>query len=222
MKASIRRSAQAGAFLLIFSLPLSSADLTGTVTNQTTGKPSAGDDVVLLKLVQSMEEVGRAKTDSQGRFTLRLADESAPHLVRVNHRNVNYFRAAPPGTTSVEVNVFDAAENVEGIKQTVDIMRIEADATNLRVVQLFALTNESKPPRTLMSMKSFEMVLPEGAKLEQSLAAGPGGMPVTTAPVPTGEKDRYAFLFPIRPGETRFQVAYSLPYNGSAKITPVL
>ncbi|HUQ49337.1 MAG TPA: hypothetical protein VM056_01360, partial [Terriglobales bacterium] len=47
-------------------------------------------------------------------------------------------------------------------------------------------------------------------------------MPVTTAPVPTGEKDRYAFLFPIRPGETRFQVAYSLPYNGSAKITPVL
>jgi hypothetical protein len=73
-----------------------------------------------------------------------------------------------------------------------------------------------------MSQKSFEMVLPEGAKITQSLAAGPGGMPVTSAPIPTGEKNHYTFLFPIRPGETRFQVAYTMPYNGSAKIEPKL
>ena len=40
-------------------------NITGTVTNATTGKPSAGDDVTLLSLARGMEEVGSAKTDIQ-------------------------------------------------------------------------------------------------------------------------------------------------------------
>ncbi len=197
------------------------ADITGTVTNLTTNKPSVGDTVVLLKLVQGMDEVANVKTDAQGRFTLPLADAASPHLIRVNHRNVNYFRSAPPGTTSVEINVYDAAEKVEGVKQTLDVLRLEGDATNLRVTEMFVVENTSKPPLTLMSMKSFEFKLPAGAKLDQAMAAGPSSMPVNAAPVPQGD-NRYAFLFPIRPGETRFQVAYTLPYNGSAEIAPIL
>ena len=44
------------------------ATLTGTVTNGTTGKPSAGDEVILIKLAAGMEEAAHAKTDSQGKF----------------------------------------------------------------------------------------------------------------------------------------------------------
>jgi hypothetical protein len=171
--------------------------------------------------VGGMEEVANTKTDAQGRFTLPLQDPSVAHLIRVNHRNVNYFRSAPPGTTSVEINVYDAAEQVEGVKQTLDIIRLEGDATNLRATEMYAVENASKPPRTLMAMKSFEIQLPKGAKLDQAMVAGPSSMPVTTAPVPQGN-DRYAFLFPIRPGETRFQVAYTLPYSGDTQISPVL
>ncbi len=36
--------------------------LTGTVKNSTTGKPSAGDAVVLFKLGRGMEELGRTLT----------------------------------------------------------------------------------------------------------------------------------------------------------------
>ncbi len=43
----------------------------------------------------------------------------------------------------------------------------------------------------------------------------PGGMPVASSPVPLGDKGHYAFVFPVRPGETRFQVSYRLPYTGS-------
>src|ERR1700704_214727 len=92
----------------------------------------------------------------------------------------------------------------------------------MHVIEMFILNNSSQPPRTLMGAKSFEMVLPEGAKIERALAAGPGGMPVNPPPVPTGEKNHYTFLFPIRPGETRFQVGYTMPYNGSATIAPNL
>ena len=49
----------------------------------------------------------------------------------------------------------------------------------------------------------------------QTLASSPGGLPTNTE-VKTldAANGHYAFTFPVRPGETRFQVAYSMPYNG--------
>ena len=41
-------------------------NITGTVTNGTTGKPAAGDEVTLLSLSQGMQEIGSTKTDAQG------------------------------------------------------------------------------------------------------------------------------------------------------------
>jgi hypothetical protein len=71
-----------------------------------------------------------------------------------------------------------------------------------------------------MSDRSFELTLPQGAIIDSSLAAGPGGMPVNSSPVPTGDKNRYAYVFPIRPGETKFQIAYHTPYSGSFSFQP--
>src|SRR5947207_15055433 len=90
------------ACLLCLAAPLA-ADISGTVTNKTTNKPSAGDDVILLELKQGMHEMARTKTDAQGKYTLHFAESQDPHLIRVNHRNVNYHKAAPPGTTHADV-----------------------------------------------------------------------------------------------------------------------
>jgi hypothetical protein len=208
--------------LLLCAAPAFAGTITGTITNQTTHKPAAGDDVILLKLEGSMQEAARTKSDAQGKFTLNFPDDGAMHLVRVNHHNVNYHRPAPPGTTSVEVDVYDADEKVEGIKQTFDIVRLEADATSLRVTEDFVLENNSRPPKTLISPRAFEIQLPEGAKIEESMAAGPGGMAIRTTPTQTDKPNGYAFLFPIRPGEANFRVVYSLPYSGQATIKPAL
>ena len=57
--------------------------------------------------------------------------------------------------------------------------------------------------------------------MDEGVAQGPGGMPVNTAPVPDDKvKGKYYFVFPLRPGETRFQVAYHLPYSGEATLKP--
>jgi hypothetical protein len=45
-------------------------------------------------------------------------------------------------------------------------------------------------------------------------------MPVQASPMPLGEPNHFTFLFPIRPGETRFQISYRLPYDGSFKFAP--
>ena len=175
----------------------------------------------MLKLAQGMQEETRTKADAQGRFELPVSASDAPHLVRVIHQKVNYHRPAPPGTTSVEVQVFDSATKLEGITANIDIMRLQAQAGAIQVAEMFAVRNDSKPPRTLMGERTFEIYLPEGAQIEGSVAAGPGGMPVNSVPVPL-QHGRYAFVFPLRPGETRFQVTYQLAYSGEAEFKPRL
>ena len=202
--------------------PLASAQtLTGTVKNGTTGKPAGGDDVVLLSLGQGMEEAGRTKTDAKGHFSFKL-DAQGPHLIRVIHQEVTYHRMAPPGTTSVEVEVYDVGKKIEGIQVVADIMRFQAGQGQLQVERTFAVTNNSKPPRTQMNERNLEFYVPDGAQVTEAQAMTAGGQPVKSAPVPegAGAKNKYAFLFPLRPGETRFNVVYTVPYTGSVNIDP--
>jgi hypothetical protein len=206
--------------LLFVSVCVSAQTLTGTVTNGTTKKPAGGDDVVLLSLGQGMEEAGRTQTDAKGAFTLKLDNTTSPHLVRVIHQGVTYHRMAPPGTTSVEVQVYDAAKKVDGISVTADVMRFQAQGNELQGIRLFAVNNTSDPPRTQMNDQNFEFYLPDGAQIDQSMAMTAGGQPISSAPVPQKEKNLYAFLFPLRPGETQFQVSYHMPYSGEASFDP--
>jgi hypothetical protein len=197
--------------------------LTGTVQNATTNRPAAGDDVVLLSLGQGMEEAGRTQSDAKGDFSFKL-DGQGPHLIRVIHQGVTYHRMAPPGTTSVDVQVYDVSKNVEGIQVIADIMRLQAGGGQLQVERTFAIQNNSKPPRTQMNEHNLEFYVPDGAKIEEGQAMTEGGQPVKSDPAPEGEnaKNRYSFLFPLRPGETRFEVVYTVPYTGSVNIDPKL
>ena len=207
--------------LLLLSTLASAQSLTGTVKNSTTGKPAGGDDVVLLSLGQGMEEAGRTKSDAKGNFTFKL-DGQGPHLVRVIHQGVTYHRMAPPGTTSVEVQVYDVSKKVDGIEVIADIMRFQAGNGTMQVERTFAVQNNSKPPRTQMNEHNLEFYVPEGATIGEAEAMTAGGQPVKSAPVPEGDnaRNRYAFLFPLRPGESRFEVVYTLPYSGSINIDP--
>ena len=195
--------------------------LTGTVKNATTGKPAAGDQVILIKLGNGMEEAARTKADSKGNFSFNL-DDPGPHLIRAIHQDVTYHRMAPPGTTSVEVEVNDVAKKVEGISVTADVMRCQAENGQLEIVRLFAVDNKSNPPKTQMNDHNFEFYLPEGAKVTQAMARTANGQPINSSAVPQGEKNKYAFIFPLRPGETQFQVQFTVPYSGEAAIDPKL
>jgi hypothetical protein len=212
----------AAAILLLTTLATASPTLTGTVKNGTTGKPAAGDEVVLLKLGQGMEEGGRTKTDAKGHFSFPLDDAQSPHLIRVIHQEVTYHRMAPPGSTSVEVEVYDVAKKLAaGLNVVADIMRVQVEQGQLEVVRMFAVDNTSKPPRTQMNEHSLEFYVPDGAKIIGGQAVTSGGQPINSAPVPEDEKKiKYSFIFPLRPGTTQFQVAYQLPYTGSANLDP--
>jgi hypothetical protein len=204
-----------------FTPALLAATIQGTVTNGTNNKPSAGDDVILISLQQRMQETARAKTDAHGKYSIEVPDQGV-HLIRVDHQKASYFQPAPPGTTNVDLQVYDVAPTVPGIATEANVMRVETDPAGLHVTQSYFVKNDSSPPRTQFSSRSYEIYLPPDAKIEGAAAMGPGGMPVASSPAPLGEKGHYAYLFPLRPGETQFQVTYSLPYSGSSKFSPKL
>jgi len=222
LRPSLRLSLRISAFFLALALSAvaSAQTLTGTVTNGTTNKPAVGDDVILIKLAQGMEEAARTKTDSKGAFRLDLPDAGGPHLIRVIHQGVTYHHMAPPGTASADVQVFDVAKKVEGISATADLLYVQAKPDELGVTRIFAVNNASKPPRTQMNDRNFEFYIPDGAKIDGAQAQTAGGQWVDSEPVAQAEKGRYAFVFPLRPGQTDFQITYRLPYSGSAKIDP--
>jgi hypothetical protein len=192
----------------------SAATITGTVTNGTTHTPASGDAVVLIGLDQRMQELAHTTTDAQGHFSINAPDPGM-HLIRVDHQDAAYFQPAPPNTPNVNVQVYDVAAVVAGVNTVANVMRVETDAQGLRVTQSFFIKNDSNPPRTQFSKRSYDFYLPPDAQIEGSAAMAPGGMPVQSSPVPLGEKGHYAFLFPLRPGVTQFQLSYHLPYSGS-------
>ena len=211
-----------GFLVLASASSLFAATLTGKITNGTTNKPSAGDEVILIKLAAGMEEVGHTKTDASGKYTFTFADADSPHLVRAIHQGVTYHEPAPPGTNSVDVTVYDVGTKVSGVQAVADLMYLQATQGKLGVTRIFAVDNTSKPPLTQINDSNFEFYVPVGAEIDDAQAQTQGGQGVNIAPTPQAEKGRYAFVFPLRPGQTQFQVSYHLSYSGKATIDPRL
>lgn len=207
---------------IVLAASANASTIAGTVTNGTTNKPSAGDEVILIKLAGGMAEVAHAKTDAQGKFTFNFEEDNAMHLVRAIHQGVTYHAPAPPGTASVQVQVYDVSPKLPDIHEIADVMYIQAGSGSLGITRLFAVDNTSKPPRTQMNNTNFEFYLPEDAQIDEAEAQTAGGRGINVQPAPQAEKGRYAFVFPLRPGQTRFQVSYHLPYAGKRTIDPRL
>jgi hypothetical protein len=205
---------------LVVTVPAFAA-IEGTVTNGTTNKPASGDEVVLLELSQGMNEVGQTKTDASGHYKFNVATTGGgPHLVRVSHEGVNYFRMVPPGMSSGDVTTYEAARKVDGLSYNVETA-FQAVSGTLQVVQFFVVRNPSQPPRTQASEAGFEIAIPPDAKIDSADVQPPGGQPIQTAPNPKG-KGRYTFDYALRPGETTFRLMYNMPYSGAMTFKPTL
>jgi hypothetical protein len=208
--------------LALFSISALGQTVSGIVTNDTTGKPAANVEVTLLTLANGMSESGSTKTDAQGHYSMPMPNTGGPHLVRATYQGANYFTMVPPGTSQGDISIYEGAKKVDGITGTVDVMKLQSDGNTLQVMELWAVNNASNPKRTLTADNSFEIVLPDGAQIDEASAQSPNGQPLQAMPVPLKAKNHYAFNFALKPGETRFQVAYHMPYTGAASISPKL
>ena len=175
--------------------------------------------MLLISLDKGMEEVAHTRSNASGHFSFQLPD-AGPHLVRAIHQGVAYHSMAPPEANSVDVQVFDVSRSTADVSVTADVMRFQAKDDELQGIRLFALNNTSNPPRTQMHGRDFEFFLPDGAEIDQGMAKTNGGPPVNSPPVPEKDKNRYGFVFPVRPGDTEFQVIFHMKYSGELNVDP--
>jgi hypothetical protein len=222
------KTRQIFARFLVLSLLLSAAvayaaTFTGTVTNKTTGKPSAGDTVVLVDVQAGMSEAATAKTDAHGHYSLN-APGMGTYLIRADHQGGSYFIAAPSGDTPGDISVYDVAAKVDGVGLDSDQILVESGGGMVRIQEHFLVRNTSLPPRAQFGSNTFEFVLPPDAVLDAASATRPGGMATNTRPVPLGPKGHYTFSVPIQPNkgekETLFEVQYHVSSSGKLKFTP--
>jgi hypothetical protein len=199
--------------------------ITGTVHNETTGKPVAGDEVVLLRMGQGMQEESHAKTDAQGAFVLNVAtsqaSSQAPYLLQVTHQGVTYNQPVKPirGGASVDLIVYDAVADIPDLAGTIGAVELASDGKILRLRQRYQVINKSNPPVTQFKADNFELSIPANAVFDSVLARWKQGIWLkVTASAIKGKSGKYGINFPIRPGENQFDVTYHLPYNGAATL----
>ncbi len=194
--------------------------LRGVVRNGTTRKVSAGDEVTLLQAGNGMQEVAKTTTNAKGGFSFQAPRAQLPYVISVKHQDVNYTGVATPGGPVVKVLVFDAAAHVERINIEQRMMVLQSDGDKLKVNERYTVANESAPPRTMTGQRTLVIYVPEGAAIQEAGARPRGLMTLKTAVVPLEERNRYAFTYPIRPGESEFTITYTLPYSGKLRIEP--
>src|SRR5260370_1363436 len=166
--------------LLLAALPLHAA-VTGTVVNQTTGKPQAGATVGLYKLgtQTGLELLDQAKTDANGAFTIdRTVD--GPHLIRTAFDGITYNHMLPPGrpTTGLSLDVYNTAKQPGAAKVGKHMILFEPSAGQLAVSETYLFNNTGKTAWNDPDHGTLQFFVPEGAGKPTVQATAPQGAPI--------------------------------------------
>jgi hypothetical protein len=211
------------AFLIpiLASMPLL-AEVSGTVANRTTGQPQAGVTVTLYKFGQGgMEPVASTKTDAAGAFHMSQdAGGQGPSMVRVEVDHVVYNHMMPPGTptTGIAMDVYNASKRQPAdVKVSKHMLLFQPGGGQMTVNETYLVDNNGKTTWFDPTAGTLPFYLPAAAAGKVDInATAPDGMPV---PVPSDKgqgTDTYVTKFEIKPGETRIDLTYTVPYTEGA------
>ncbi len=222
---SIKTVVNAAVLCFLFSGALAQAvTISGTVTDKTTNKPSAGDKVELVDVQAGMAVVANTTTDAKGHYKLEKTG-SGPNLVRVTHQGGQYFIAAPEGGEPGDIPVYDVAAHVDGISIEADVIEVETNNGQLQVTERYFVHNTAQPAHTQYNPdRGFEVAIPPDAVMDGASARRPTGLPTSVTLKPGSGNGRYQFDFPIQPDEgekdTLFQLSYHLSYSNTYTFHP--
>lgn len=198
--------------LVLVSAPLFAA-IDGTVINATTGKPQPSVTVTLIHPGEGgMQTLGSAKSGPDGKFAIDKEVPSPPALLQAEYQGVTYNSILQPGapSTGVHLNVYDATNKLSADIGQQHLVILEPISGQLRISETFLVENKGNTTFQDLSKGSLQIFLPKGTTTEVTVTA-PGGMPIRRAPEKTSQTDVYKINYPLKPGETQFELAYSLP-----------
>jgi Carboxypeptidase regulatory-like domain len=204
----------APAFLL--SSVCAFAAIDGTVVNATTGKPQPGVSVTLIKPGQGgMRTLGTTTSDASGRFVFANDEPGAgPQLLQANYGQVNYNKLITPNipTSNIELDVFEPTKSPAVAHVAQRMLLVEPNLSQITVNETVIVQNQSKQTYNNEALGGLRFYLPPSANGQVRInVQGPQGMPLPRPAEKTSETDVLKVNFPVKPGETEFQISYVLP-----------
>jgi hypothetical protein len=192
------------------------AAITGTVVNRTTGQRQAGATVGFYKLGEQngLEMIDQAKSDAQGNFTINQVPQG-PSLIRTAFDGVTYNHMLPPGspTAGLTLDVFNSSMQPGGAKVTKHMILFQPSGGEMVVNETYLFTNDGKTAWNNPDSGTLHFYLPAAANGKAEVnATAPGGMPIGAALVKSSKADVFGVDFAIKPGETRIDLDYTVPY----------
>jgi len=204
------------ALFLLFTVTTAHAGtVSGIVHNGTSGnKPASDVDVLLIQLQGGMQVAASTKTDAQGGYHFdNPAIGTGPMLIRAVYKGVFFHQSLVPGTSSVDVTVYEPTTSSKGIEFPLRLLVFQPNADKLMVGEEFSIQNNTSPPSAYYKQDgNFEFTIPQGAELDQVSTTGPSGMPVKQGTIDKG-KGRYAIAYAFQPGQNAVRISYIVPYS---------
>jgi hypothetical protein len=191
-------------------------EISGLVTNATSGKPQAGVVVNLIHPGENgMQTLGTAKSDADGKFRMDQPVPSPPALLQSVFEDVQYNLVLQPGapSTGVRVNVYDVTNQPSQVSLSQQhLVVLEPGEDAIKVNETFLVQNTGKTTFLAPVKGSVQFFLPKAAQANAKVTVeAPNGMPITRAPEKTTDPDIFKIGYPVKPGETVYEIAYSLP-----------
>lgn len=207
--------------------PVSGA-VSGTVRNGTTGAGAPGVTLTLSSFLGGMTPVEETVTDSEGRFAFAKelpavsAGQPFAGAIRAELDGIHYTEIlrADGALDNVTIAVYSAS--AEGIAPPANrVLILEPGSEEMVVRESFQFFNDSHPPVTYSTEDgTLRFFLPDAAKgVVQVSGTGPAGMPLRSTALPAGEEDLYKVDFPLKPGESRIDLSYVVPYADGGQFT---
>lgn len=204
--------------LAILVIPASLfAAIEGTVINGTTGKPEPS---VKVSLVQpgagGMQILASSTSDASGKFSIDHDLPPPPALLQADYKGVQYTQVQPPGRppTGIQFQVFESATKPPQGYQMAHLIMIEPSPTSLEVSETFLIRNESNTTFQDPASGVAQFYPPQAAgdKVQVSVTP-PTQMTIQRQAVKGAKPGSFKIDYPARPGETRFDMHYTLPVS---------
>lgn len=205
------------AFLLSSLCAMAAVD--GVVTNATTGKPQPNVMIMLVQPGQNgMQTLANVKSDAEGKFKIDKEYPPGPALLQAIYGGATYTTMIPPGmpSTGMQVKVFEATKDASVGRAAQHMILFEPSAENIRVSETFLFDNKTATTFNDPAKGSAQFYLPKNAEGKPQITVNsPGGMPISREAQKTNQPNVFKIDYPVRPGETRFDIAYTLPAGSS-------
>ena len=213
-------------FLLLISVSSVFAAIEGTVINGTTGKPQPS---VTVSLVQpgagGMQAIATATSDANGKFSIDHDLPPPPALLQADYKGVTYTQVQPPGRppTGIQFQISESATKPPAEMQMAHLIMIEPSASALEISETFLIRNASATTFQDAANGTAQFYPPKAAgdKVQVSVTP-PTQMTIARTAVKATKPGAFKIDYPARPGETRFDMHYTLPASDTfpGKVVP--